>query len=289
MNEKLFLHEGILFPSAGYDPEMLRFTQEEFVFKDDDVMIMTYPKSGTNWLISILSLIRSKGDPTCVQSLPFWERAPWLETKFGFENLPTMKSPRLMTSHLPLRIFPKSIFNTKAKVIYLIRNPRDVLVSGYFFGHVVNLLARSESLPQYFEWFLEGNVVYGSWFDHIRGWSSKRDWENLLWLSYEELLQDTRGTVEKICHFMGEKLTPEEIGSVMKYSSFQFMKESKVSNFMALQDYNLIDMEHRAGMTLLRKGIAGDWKNHFTVAQAEAFDKIFKERTAGLPPELFPW
>ncbi|XP_004597080.2 sulfotransferase 2A1 [Ochotona princeps] len=289
MSEKFLLYKGIRFPSPGYEPEVLRLTQEEFVFKDDDVVIMTFPKSGTNWLNSILCLIRSKGDPTCLQSLPFWARTPWMESKFGFETLPTMESPRLMTSHLSLHMFPKSIFNTKAKVIYLIRNPRDVLVSGYFFGHFVTFSMQSESLQEYFEWFLEGKVLYGSWFDHVRSWSSMRDWENLLWLSYEELHQDTRGTVEKICRFLGEKLTSEEIGSVVEHSSFQAMKGNKMSNFMALQQYNLINEKHEEGMSLLRKGIVGDWKNHFTVAQAEAFDKVFKEKMAGLPVELFPW
>ena len=43
------------------------------------------------------------------------------------------------------------------QMIYVIRNPRDVLVSGYFFFHKTNLIKNPESLMNYFEWFLKGN------------------------------------------------------------------------------------------------------------------------------------
>ena len=46
------------------------------------------------------------------------------------------------------------------KMIYLIRNPRDVLVSGYFFWKSAKFVKRPQSLEQYFEWFVEGN---GEW------------------------------------------------------------------------------------------------------------------------------
>ena len=40
---------------------------------------------------------------------------------------------------------------------------------------------------------------------------------------------------------------------------------------------------------LCLSGMTGDWKNYFTVAQAETFDKLFREKMADLPQELFPW
>ncbi|ELW71022.1 Bile salt sulfotransferase [Tupaia chinensis] len=95
---------------------------------------------------------------------------------------------------------------------------------------------------------------------------------------------DTRSAVEKICQFLGEKLEPEEVNLVLKYSSFQAMKENKMSN------YSLLHGQYMNSNTLIvRKGICEDWKNHFTVAQAEAFDKIFQEKMANLPQELFLW
>ncbi|OBS75759.1 hypothetical protein A6R68_17789 [Neotoma lepida] len=136
----------------------------------------------------------------------------------------------------------------------------------------------------YFEWFLKGNVIYGSWFEHIRAWLSMRKMDNFLLLSYEDMKKDTRRTIEKICDFLGKKLEPDELDMVLNYSSFQAMKENNMSNFSLLKNDVVTN-----GLNLLRKGTTGDWKNHFTVAQAEEFDKVYQEKMAGFPPGLFPW
>lgn len=285
MSDGYVWFEGIPFPVVDFTPEHLGEVQKNFVFKDEDVLTLSFPKSGTNWLIEILCLIYTKGDPKWVQSVPIWERSPWLENIHVYKFLKDKEGTRLMTSHIPIHLFPKSIFTSKAKVIYLMRNPRDVLVSGYFFWIISNFVKKPESLEQYFEWFIQGNVAFGSWFDHIRGWMSMKGKENFLILSYEELKRDTRSTVQKICQFLGKKLEPEELNSVLENSSFQVMKENKMSNYTLLCGW-LLDQENG---TLMRKGISGDWKNYFTVAQAEAFDKIFQEKMADLPQDFFPW
>ncbi|KAM7057815.1 sulfotransferase 2A1-like isoform 2-T2 [Molossus nigricans] len=194
MSDGYVWFQGIPFPVVDYTPEHLRAIQENFMFKDDDVLTLSFPKSGTNWLIEILCLIHSKGDPTWIQSVPIWDRSPWMENITGYNALKDKEGPRLMTSHLPIQLFPKSIFKSKTKMIYLIRNPRDILVSGYFFWCISNLVKKPESLEQYFEWFLQGNVAFGSWFDHVRGWMSMKGKENFLVVSYEELQQAFLGT-----------------------------------------------------------------------------------------------
>ncbi|KAM9034853.1 3-beta-hydroxysteroid sulfotransferase-like [Sarcophilus harrisii] len=128
--------------------------QDEFEVQDKDVIVATYPKSGTHWMIDILSLIYSKGDPTWIKSVPAWKRSPWLEFKNNNEIFKNKKDAGLLASHLPVHLFPKSCFTSKAKV------------STFPFP-----------------------VPYGSWFDHIKGWLSMRNSENFLLITYEELYQ----------------------------------------------------------------------------------------------------
>ncbi|XP_052568693.1 bile salt sulfotransferase 2-like [Peromyscus californicus insignis] len=276
--------EGIPFPTEEYKKETIEESRDKFVIRDEDTAIVTYPKSGSHWLIEIVCLIQTKGDPTWIQSVPIWDRVPWIETQNGYKILISKEGPRLFSSHLPFHLFPKSFFSSKAKVIYLIRNPRDVLVSGYFFWSKMKFVKNPESLRTYFEWFLKGNVAYGSWFEHTRAWLSMRERDNFLLLSYEDMKKDEKSTIKKICDFLGKKLEPDELDMVLKYSSFQAMKENKMSNLSLIPE-NLASND----LVLLRKGTTGDWKNHFTVAQAEAFDKVFQEKMAGFPPGLFPW
>lgn len=67
-------------------------------------------------MIEILSLIIKDGDPSWVRSVPIWQRAPWCETVVGAFSLPDESNPRLMSSHLPIQLFTKSFFTSKAKV-----------------------------------------------------------------------------------------------------------------------------------------------------------------------------
>ncbi|XP_035293650.1 bile salt sulfotransferase 1 isoform X2 [Cricetulus griseus] len=276
--------EGIPFPSRGFQKEIIEEVRDKFVIGDEDIIILAYPKSGTNWLIQIVCLIQTKGNPEWVQSVPTWKRSPWIESNGGFQNLTNKERPYQISSHLPFHLFPRTFFSSKAKMIYVIRNPRDVLVSGYYYWSKTKFAKNPESLTTYFEWFLKGNVPYGSWFEHTRGWLSMRKCENFLLLSYEDMKKDTRRTIEKICDFLGKKLEPDELDMVLHYSSFQAMKENKMSNYSLLKKEIVAD-----GFVFLRKGTTGDWKNHFTVAQTEAFDKVFQEKMAGFPPGLFPW
>uniref|UniRef100_A0A8C2VEG5 Sulfotransferase n=1 Tax=Chinchilla lanigera TaxID=34839 RepID=A0A8C2VEG5_CHILA len=105
-----FRYKGVPFPVGLYSPESVSLTENTQDVHDDDIFIVTYPKSGTSWMIEILSLILKDGDPSWIHSVPIWERAPWCETIMGAFTLPDQPRPRLLSSHLPVHIFPKAAF-----------------------------------------------------------------------------------------------------------------------------------------------------------------------------------
>ncbi|XP_066494736.1 sulfotransferase 2B1-like [Tiliqua scincoides] len=284
-SETRFIHKGILFPvMKNYTVEHLTYVEDEFQLMDDDVVSVVYPKSGTHWMAEILSLIRQDGDPTWVRNVLLWERMPWIENVEAKDIIMKYAPPRFLSTHLPLQLFPKSFHHSKAKIIYTIRNPKDVLVSYYHFAKTFKSLKEHETLQEDFEEFLSGNRSYGSWFDHVKGWLAMKDKPNFFYITYEELQQDLRGSVERICRFLGKELTSQQIDSVVENASFETMKDNKMSNMSSASDEV---MDHSRGK-LLRKGKSGAWKSSLTVAQNERFDRVYQEKMRGVTV-VFPW
>ncbi|XP_075696102.1 sulfotransferase 2B1-like isoform X2 [Rhinoderma darwinii] len=285
MDINYFQHKGIYFASVIYSQERLQYLENEFHVCEDDVYIVSYPKSGTTWMMEILSLIRRNGDFTWCREVPNYMRIPWLDVSgIGEQLVVGCQSPRFLSSHLPIQCFPKYLSSSKAKVIYTARSPKDVLVSLYHYAHMSYVIKKPNSFDEFIEDFLQGRVPFGSWFDHIKGWMEMKDNKNFLFVTYEELSQDLRGTIKKICTFLEKELEEQAIDSVVENSRFNTMKNNNMSNNSLVPDY-IMDTKNN---NFMRKGIIGDWKNHFTQKQNEYMDIIYQEKMKDLNVK-FSW
>ncbi|XP_068097198.1 sulfotransferase 2B1-like [Hyperolius riggenbachi] len=278
MSFEHFMYKGVRFATKAHSDETLNFAENEFEVFDDDVYNVTYPKSGTNWMIEILNLIKHDGDATICQTVPIYDRSPWLEVLTFRDQMRSLTHPRIISSHLPYQLFAKSFLSSKAKIVYTIRNPKDIIVSLFHFSKILCLFTANNDFQKFIDDFLEGKALYGLWFDHIKGWMQMKGDSRFFFITYEELQKDHHGSVIRLCKFLGKDLTDAQIDSVVKHSSFSSMKENKMSNWSQMSS-DILD--HTKG-SFLRKGVSGDWKNHFTVAQSEYFDKVYREKMKDL-------
>ncbi|XP_053757268.1 amine sulfotransferase-like [Panthera pardus] len=165
------------------------------------------------------------------------------------------------------------------QIIYIYRNPKDVMCSYFHFSKNVTLQVTS-SFEEFMEQFLEGKVLGSLWFDHIKGWYEHKSLFNIQFLMYEEMKKDLKGSLSKVCKFLGKELSEEEMDAIVRQATFQNMKYDPRANYK-----NIIKTRYglEAKGHFLRKGTIGDWKNHMTVEQNERFDKIFQRKMKDFP------
>ncbi|KMT15756.1 hypothetical protein BVRB_3g057330 [Beta vulgaris subsp. vulgaris] len=123
--------------------------QRHFQAHDSDIIVASFPKSGTTWLISLLFSIVNR---VKVEHQPLDKKSPLLdhnphELVYHLEHgvygenpilpnpnqLDELPSPRLFYTHIPYASLPESIKTSSCKILYIARNPLDVIVSLYHF------------------------------------------------------------------------------------------------------------------------------------------------------------
>ncbi|XP_052020172.1 amine sulfotransferase-like [Apodemus sylvaticus] len=279
-DEYLLNFKGYNFEKSLVNIEELE-KMEDFEIRDDDVFIITYPKSGTIWTQQILSLIYFEGHRNSTDNIPTMDRAPFLEYNIHNLDYANMPSPRIFTSHLPYYLVPKGLKEEKAKILYIYRNPKDVLISFFHFSNWVVTLEATDTIDHYLDKFLDGKVVGSRWFDHVRGWYEHRHDFNIMFLSYEDLNKNLRNSVLKIYSFLEKELSEEDVDAVVRQATFQTMKSDPRANYECIINGE-IGARNNDG-SFLRKGTIGDWKHHLTVEQNERFDMIFKRNMKKIP------
>ncbi|KAL3055831.1 hypothetical protein OYC64_018516 [Pagothenia borchgrevinki] len=271
--EELYaVYKGVYVVSSVHTPESLEYF-EEFVFRPDDIIVVTYPRSGTHWMKEIVPLIMSGGDPASVDTIFSWNRVPWLEVQnTASVKLEQRPSPRLLTTHFQYNMMPPSFFEVKPKVIYVTRNPKDVFTSSFYFHEASSFLANPGPQTQFLHKFLDGKVLFGSWFDHVKSWLNAEDKDHIMHISYEQMIMDLKGSVCNMAQFLQKSLDDEAIEKIADRCLFKNMKNN-MSNHSIVPG-ELLD-QTKSGF--LRKGIAGDWKNQLTPAEAAHFDAVYKD------------
>lgn len=253
-----------------------------FQAREDDILIATFPKAGTTWTQEIVDLIMLNGDVEKSMRAPCFVKVPFIDLNpkpmlSGVDAANAMKSPRLLKTHLPIQLVPPSFWEKNVKVIYVARNAKDCMVSYFHFQRMNKTLPDPGTWNEYFSTFLAENVAWGSWFDHVIGWWKVKDKHQILYVFYEDMIEDPRREIRKISTFLGKELTEEVVDAIQHHTSFDAMKDNPMTNCSVLPS-SIFD---QSISPFIRKGKVGDWKNHFLVAQNIVFDEEYKKKMEG--------
>ncbi|XP_069508164.1 sulfotransferase 1B1-like isoform X1 [Ambystoma mexicanum] len=256
---------------------------ERFQARPDDLLVSTYSKSGTTLLSEILEMLYHDGDTekcgrdVIVKRVPFIDLAiPGEET--GAQLAARTPSPRILKTHLPVQILPKSFWEKNCKIIYVARNAKDVAVSFFHFYLISKVHPEPGTWQEFLDKFMAGKVSYGSWYNHVTDWWEKAQKNpRILYMFYEDMLKDRRREIRKVATFLGKDLDDELLEKTVSHTSFKKMKANPMSNYDGVHP---IIVDTSIG-PFMRKGVTGDWKNYFTVAQNERFDEDYARQMSG--------
>uniref|UniRef100_A0ABM5GSI6 Sulfotransferase n=1 Tax=Pogona vitticeps TaxID=103695 RepID=A0ABM5GSI6_9SAUR len=274
---KLVETEGVPLPSKTAE----KWDQiQDFKARSDDLLICTYPKAGTTWIQEIVDMIHHGGDPWKCDKVPIYQRCPFIELFLpepiftGLELADRMPSPRLLKTHLPVHLLPHSFWEQKCKIIYLARNIKDNAVSYFHFCRMNQLTTDPGEWNHFLEDFIAGKCIYGSWSDHVSGWWKAKDRHPILYLFYEDMKEEPAREIRKVAEFLGLELSESVLNQIVLHTEFCSMKVNPMTNYTTLPP-SILD---QSVSPYLRKGIVGDWKEYFTVAQSEKLDDICAQK-----------
>ncbi len=220
------------------------------------VIIAGYPKSGNTWLARLSAeLIECP-----VGGFLYYSEHPEL----AIEGLNRVSDYCCYKSHHQLHEISR--YDQKnAKIVYIVRDPRDILLSGshYFFKR--ENLSNSERLNRMTKAIFEGDITIHywcrmAWDEHVKCYL---DAPQALVLKYEDLIDNTFESSSQLLEFLGLQKSDEEIRIAIDEQSFD-TKKKKFENSNPTQ------------FKFLRKGTKEQWKSELNSTIIKQYNERFE-------------
>lgn len=269
----------------------------DFKYRDDDIIISTYAKSGTTWMQQIISQLLFHGE----EGLEVAEMSPWLdlrvppkEVKLPFVEAQTHR--RFLKTHLPVDAF---VFSEKAKYIYIGRDGRDVLWSMYNHHATANDMwyealndtpgrvgppigLPPDSVEEYYhDWLDKDGHPWWPFWENVRSWWAIKDLPNVCFVHFSSLKSDMPGEIRRIAEFIGTPIDESKWEAILLHCSFDYMKANATKSVPlggAFWD--------GGAQTFIHKGVNGRWRD---VLSAEESEKYEQRATQELGSECAHW
>ncbi|KAG5603622.1 hypothetical protein H5410_025114 [Solanum commersonii] len=276
-------HDFYNYQRFWLDPRLLGGVlacQQQFQAQESDIILVTTPKSGFTWVKSLLfTLMNRKKYSIFEQDHPLLVKnthdlVPW--------NSNSMLMVKLLATHMSFGSLPKPIHDSRTKLVYLCRNPRDAFISMWHFSN--NLKPDHtdiKAIEECFDLFCKGANPYGPFWNHVLDyWKESIEKPNkVLFLMYEEIKAQPKLQLKRLVEFLECQFSIEEekcgvVDEILRMCSFD-----NLSNLEVNRNGKLSSGEKNK--VFFRRGEVGDWKNYFTKEMSEKIDNIIKQKFQG--------
>lgn len=246
----------------------------EFVFRDDDIVIGSYAKSGTTWVQQIVAQLLFNGDA----DVPLAAISPQVEFRVDapakLALLEAQTHRRFLKTHLPVHALR---YSPRARYLYVARDGRDVawslhnhhLSANEIWYRVVNESPGRVGPPigypcpdtrRYFlDWLERDGFPLWPFWEHVRGWWQIRGLPNLMLLHFARLSADLAGEIRRIAGFLGIPIDEARFPRILAHCGFDHMK-AHAERVVPLGGAAF----HGGAQSFIHKGIDGRWRGTLT-------------------------
>ena len=213
----------------------------------DDAFIVSFPKSGNTWTRFLIANLLHPEEPANFGNI---DRLVPESESLTRNELGRVPRPRIMKSH--------EYFDARfRKVIYIVRDPRDVVLSQFHFFRKKRRIADDSSMEQFVTRFVAGETCdYGSWGTNVASWLvARQKSENFLLLRYEDMVEQTAVELARVAEFLGLATSSESIAQAVERSSADRMRKLEGANTNAI-----VTKDSRKDVPFVRSAKAGGWK-----------------------------
>jgi hypothetical protein len=226
----------------------------------DDVFLVSFPKSGNTWTRFLLGNLMFPDQPATFANIHRLIPDPTGTSKKDFDNLPR---PRIIKSH--------DCFDPRfPKVIYIVRDPRDVVVSQYHYHRKIKKIADDSPIETFVGRFMAGDTCpHGSWGQNVITWlATRQDASRFLLLRYEDMVADTPRELAKIVAFLGKTASPAQIALAVERSSAGRMRKLEQTQ---TDDCELMKGS-RKDLSFVRAAGSGGWRTELPAPMVEKIE-----------------
>lgn len=262
----------------------------DFKFRDDDIVIGTYAKSGTTWTQQIISQLLFEGD----EAPNVGDISPWVDlrvppTPIKLAALEEQKHRRFVKTHLPVDAL---VFSPKAKYLYIVRDGRDVAWSLFnhhstanevwygalnetpgLVGPKIQPPATTDPVEYYRNWFENDGAPFWSFWESIQSWWEIRHLPNVMLVHFNDLKKDMPGQMRQIAEFLEIPINEEKWDDIVEHCTFDYCK----NNSAKIAPLGGALWEGGA-TTFINKGTNGRWKDLLPKEDCDRYEKVAEEK-----------